>query len=101
LEKIKLYGQFCAQNVEQNLNFWSHLNKNLGKNITFWQFCKQLRRKVESFGHFFFKSNCRSNLFFGQYFAALQTMMISYGHVLEETCLLAAISEKTINILSD
>jgi len=40
----------------------------------------------------FLKSNCRSDLFFEQYFAALQTMLISYGHVLEETYLFAALS---------
>jgi len=41
-----------VQNVEQNLNFLGHFNKNLGKNIIFWQFCKHFRRKVESFDHF-------------------------------------------------
>jgi len=64
-----------------------HFN-NFGQNVTFWQFCKHLRRKVESFGRFF-KSNCRSDLFCGQYFAALQIVLISYGNMLEETCLFA------------
>jgi len=80
-----------VQNVEQNLSLLGHFNKNFGQNITFWQFCKHFRRKVESLGHFF-KSNCRAIYFFGQCFAALQTMLISYGHVFEETYLFAALS---------